>query len=67
MSDQVYTVEMAMTDLQKIIDVQKRNDSDERDQDTEHRQADYILTKLLINLGHEKVVSLYRQIHKWYA
>lgn len=37
------------------------------DTDAEHKEADDILCDLLIDLGYADVVTLWKQVHKWYA
>lgn len=57
-------------DLQKVVNKVKRilRDADKNeDVEMAHIEADDSLCALLLALGYEDVVSLYRKLHKWYG
>ena len=50
--------------MQDIIDRQTATDSDD---ETDPQIADAIICACLQNSGQEKLVELFKKIHKWYA
>ena len=57
-----------ITDKQlKAIKKELRRYAKYYDQEMAHIEADYIICKLLIDLGYEDVVKLYDKVPKWYA
>ena len=59
--------------LNKLMEIMQRQASEPyRNENTgdwedDHHEADRVLCKLLVALGHEQVVEMWRNIHKWYA
>jgi len=37
------------------------------DEEHDHYVADDLLCQLLIDLGYEKIVEKFKEVHKWYA
>ena len=52
------TEEEAVTKMQEIM---------HHDIESAHMEADDILCSLLISLGYQRLIEVYRQIDKWYA
>jgi len=47
--------------------IQKINDEDGWDIEVAHSRADDLLCEILLEHGHDEVVEIFKNMHKWYA